>query len=73
MAETPRRVGEKTAPHAVGFQVSAATAGVAVMPSVAGLASDRLGLAAVAPVIACCALALLLLHERLVAIADRTA
>jgi len=73
MAETPRRVGEKTAPHAVGFQVSAATAGVAGVPSVAGLVSERLGLAAIGPVIACCALVLLLLHERLVAIADQTA
>lgn len=71
MSETPRRVGERTAPHAVGFQVSAATLGVAVVPSVAGLVSERLGLAAIGWVIACCALVLLVLHERLVAVADR--
>jgi len=73
MAETPRRIGEHLAPHAVGFQVSAATLGVAVLPSVAGLVSERFGLEAIGPVIACCALVLLVLHERLVAMADRTA
>lgn len=71
MSETPRRVGERTAPHAVGFQVSAATLGVAVVPSVAGLISERFGIAAIGWVIACCALVLLVLHERLVAVADR--
>ncbi|WP_224250157.1 MFS transporter [Hyalangium gracile] len=73
MAETPRRVGERLAPHAVGFQVSAATLGVAVVPSVAGLVTERFGLQAIGPLLACCALALLLLHERLVAVADRAA
>jgi fucose permease len=73
MSETPRRVGARTAPHAVGFQVSAATLGVAVVPSIAGLVSERLGLEAIGWVIACCALVLLGLHERLVAIADRPA
>jgi len=71
MSETPRRVGERTAPHAVGFQVSAATLGVAVVPSMAGLFSERFGIAAIGWVIACCALVLLVLHERLVAVADR--
>lgn len=72
MAETPRRVGEHTAPHAVGFQVSAATAGVAVMPSVAGLVSERFGLDAVGLVIAGAALTLLLLHERMIRTVGRT-
>ena len=58
MAETPRRVGARPAPHAVGFQVSAATLGVAVLPSVAGLVSERFGLEAIGRVIACCALVL---------------
>ncbi|WP_224364933.1 MFS transporter [Hyalangium versicolor] len=73
MAETPRRVGEQTAPHAVGFQVSAATLGVAVLPSLAGIASERFGLDAIGPVIAFCALMIFILHERLVAIADTKA
>jgi fucose permease len=73
MSETPRRVGARTAPHAVGFQVSAATFGVAVVPNLAGLLGERLGLEAIGWVIACCALVLVVLHERLVAIADRPA
>jgi fucose permease len=72
MSETPRRVGARMAPHAVGFQVSAATLGMAV-PAIAGIASERFGLEAIGWVIACCALLLVVLHERLVAIADRPA
>lgn len=71
MSETPRRVGEALAPHAVGFQVSAAVLGVATVPGLAGALSERLGLAAVGWVIVTCALALLVLHERLVAVSDR--
>jgi fucose permease len=73
MSETPRRVGAQTAPHAVGFQVSAATLGVAVVPSIAGLASEHFGLEAIGWVVAGCALVLVGLHERLVATADRPA
>ena len=71
MAETPRRVGEALAPHAVGFQVSAATAGVAVLPSLSGLLGERLGLEAIGFVILGAAAVLGVLHERLVATADR--
>jgi fucose permease len=71
MSETPRRVGAGLAPHAVGFQVSAATAGFAAVPSFAGLLGEWLGLGAIGWVIAACALTLLFLHERLVALADR--
>jgi fucose permease len=73
MSETPRRVGAGMAPHAVGFQVSAATLGVALVPSIAGLVSERFGLEAIGWVIAGCALVLVGLHERLVALADRPA
>jgi predicted MFS family arabinose efflux permease len=55
----------------VGFQVSAATLGVAVTPSIAGLVSARFGLEAIGWVLAGWALVLLVLHERLVAVADR--
>jgi fucose permease len=73
MAETPRRLGERIAPHAVGFQVSAATLGVAGVPTVAGLMGERFGMGSMGWVIAACALVLIILHERLVAIADRPA
>jgi fucose permease len=71
MSETPRRVGAQLAPHAVGFQVSAATLGVAVIPNVAGLLGKRFGLVAIAPMVAGCAVLLAVLHETLVATADR--
>ncbi len=66
MSETPRRVGDELAAHAVGFQVSAATLGVAMIPNLAGLISERLGLWAIAPFFAVGALLLLTLHELLV-------
>lgn len=71
MAETPRRVGSELTPHAIGFQVSAATLGVAAVPILSGLVGQHLGLAAIGPLLAGFAVVLLLLHERLVAIADR--
>lgn len=68
MSETPRRVGEETAAHAVGFQVSAATLGVAVVPTVAGLAGERLGLESITWLLAAVAVLLLVLHEVLLAV-----
>lgn len=73
MTLTPRRIGVDAAAHAVGFQVSAATLGVAVVPSVAGLLSQWLGLSAIPPLVVLCALVLAVLHEVLVATADRSA
>ncbi|MGC4001548.1 MAG: MFS transporter [Anaeromyxobacter sp.] len=65
MARTPARLGAGATAHAVGFQVSAATLGSAVMPSVAGFLAQRIGLGAVGPWLALLALALLALHETL--------
>lgn len=48
VARTPARLGAATALHAVGFQVAAATVGVAVLPGAIGLAVQAFG-AAVAP------------------------
>ncbi|HEX8438118.1 MFS transporter [Archangium sp.] len=67
MAETPRRIGAEAAAHAVGFQVSAATLGVALVPSVAGLMGEWLGLAAIAPLLVLVAVLLAVHHEVLVA------
>ncbi len=56
MARTPARLGVAAARHAVGFQVAAAMAGVAILPGAIGLAADLLGPAAVAPALAAIAL-----------------
>jgi fucose permease len=65
MAETPRRVGP-LAEHSVGFQVSAATAGVVVGPNLCGLLGARFGLEAIPLAIAAAAVGLWALHEALV-------
>lgn len=70
MGETPRRVGEAAAGHAIGFQVSAATAGVAAIPTLAGVIGERFGLGAIPMLIAAIALLLVLLHEALIRTAD---
>jgi fucose permease len=41
---TPKRVGEEHANHAIGFQVSAAMVGGALLPALAGLLTDIFGL-----------------------------
>jgi fucose permease len=71
MSETPRRVGPDAAAHAVGFQVSAATLGIAVLPSLAGLLGERFGLWVIGWQILGCAVLLTVLHEVLSALADR--
>jgi fucose permease len=71
MSETPRRVGSDVAAHAVGFQVSAGTAGVALLPSAAGLLAERFGLGLVAPQLLVYTLILAVLHTWLSATADQ--
>jgi fucose permease len=41
---TPKRVGEEYANHAIGFQISAAMVGGALLPALAGLLTDIFGL-----------------------------
>ncbi|EPX64869.1 hypothetical protein D187_000291 [Cystobacter fuscus DSM 2262] len=71
MSETPRRVGQDAAAHAVGFQVSAATLGIAVLPSLAGLLGARFGLWVIGWQILGCVVLLTVLHEILSALTDR--
>jgi len=47
MSLTPARLGANVAMHAIGFQVSAAVVGGAVLPTIAGLLSARVGLGAI--------------------------
>lgn len=43
MSQTPARLGERFALHAIGFQVSAAMIGVMFFPTIAALIADKLG------------------------------
>lgn len=47
MSLTPVRLGSPIALHAIGFQVSAAVLGGAMLPTIAGLLSTQFGLAAI--------------------------
>ena len=47
MSLTPARLGANVAIHAIGFQVSAAVVGGAVLPTLAGLLSAQIGLGAI--------------------------
>jgi fucose permease len=71
MAETPRRLGLGLAAHAVGFQVSGAILGVAVIPALAGLAADAFGLQAVTVVLLGVGVVFLALNEALIRLLDR--
>src|SRR5699024_9295665 len=65
MTLTPHRYGRETALHTIGFQVSAATAGVAIVPSVAGLISQSAGLIAIPITIVSIAIVVVLLEQQL--------
>ena len=60
IAETPARVGDRHAAHAIGFQVAAATLGAGTLPAVAGVAMRRVGLEVLGPLLLGAALLLLL-------------
>ena len=64
IAETPARVGERHAAHAIGFQVSAATLGAGTLPAAAGLLARYAGLESLGPFLLGATLLLLVLHER---------
>jgi len=63
MSRTPARLGADAALHTVGFQVSAAMLGALALPSLAGLAADRVGIEAAAVIVAGGAVAVFVLHE----------
>jgi fucose permease len=60
IAETPARVGERHAAHAIGFQVAAATLGAGTLPAAAGILMRRAGLEALGPFLLGATLLLLL-------------
>jgi fucose permease len=64
IAETPARVGERHAAHAIGFQISAATLGAGTLPAAAGLLARHAGLESLGPFLLAASLLVLVLHER---------
>ena len=65
MARTPQRLGARMATHAIGFQVSAAMLGVALLPGAAGIAAETAGLEIVPLIAVALSLLLFVMHEQL--------
>jgi fucose permease len=67
MADTPGRLGDRYAIHAIGFQVAAAYLGAAAIPGGIGVVAARHGVEVVAPSLLGVAVIVLILYETTVA------
>ncbi len=72
MSLTPVRLGSNISLHSISFQVSAATLGVATIPTLAGIVASRTALSAIPWVMALGAAIVILLETTLRARADHT-
>lgn len=63
ISSTPRRLGVADATNAIGFQVGAASFGIAVLPGLAGVLAERMGIEIVPPFLLVAMLIMLALHE----------
>lgn len=66
VALTPKRISERHAPNAIGFEIGAAGVGGATVPAIAGVLGDSIGLEAIPMFVLATAVALFLLHELLI-------
>ena len=66
ISHTPRRLGAAHAPNAIGFQVAAAGLGLSLLPGLAGVLAENLGLEVIGPFLLVASVVTLLLHEALV-------
>lgn len=64
IAMTPRWVGHTHAANSIGFQVSAASLGYAVLPAIAGILAARISLEAIGPFLAANTLLMLWFYRR---------
>ena len=63
ISATPATVGPRYAPHAVGFQVAAASLGIAAFPAIVSLLARACGLEVVCTYLVAAATLLIVLHE----------
>ena len=66
ISSTPRWMGAAHAANAIGFQVAAGSMGIAVLPGLAGVLAERLGLEIIGPLLVITAVIMMLLFEALV-------
>jgi fucose permease len=63
ISDTSKRVGAKHAANAIGFQVAAASLGLAALPGLAGVLAENVGLETIGPFLLAVAIVMFLLHE----------
>jgi fucose permease len=63
VSSTPARLGVADAANAIGFQVGAASLGIALLPGLAGVMAQGMGLEVIPPFMAFTTLLMLVLHE----------
>lgn len=73
ISSTPRRLGLADATNAIGFQVGAASFGIAVLPGLAGALAERTSIEIVPPFLLAAILIMLALHELAVRGSDAAA
>ena len=66
ISDTPRRLGAAHAPNAIGFQVAAASLGVALLPGLAGVLAEDLGLEVIGPFLLVASIVMSVLYEMIV-------
>jgi fucose permease len=65
-SDTPHRVGQQHAPSTIGFQTGSASIGFAILPGLAGVLAERIGLEAIGPFLILSAVFMLLTNEVIV-------
>ena len=68
---TPRWVGPAHTANAIGFQVAAGSIGMSILPGIAGILAQRVGLEVIGPILFVSGLLILLLFESLVRLSAR--
>jgi fucose permease len=69
ISRTPERASPAHAANIIGFQVAAASVGIALVPGIAGVLAENLGLEIIGPFLVIATVLLLLLHEAIVRLA----
>jgi fucose permease len=69
ISRTPERVSTAHAANVIGFQVAAGSVGIALVPGIAGVLAENLGLEIIGPFLVIATILLLLLHEAIARLA----
>lgn len=70
-ADTPHRVGIRHAPNTIGFQTGSASVGFAILPGIAGILAERIGLETLGPFLIISSLLMLVTNEIVVHVMKR--